>query len=70
MGFLDDVQSTFNRGVAGASRTASVVKLKGQLNDALKRRQGLAAQLGASLYEQTKEDPAFRAELRPKTWTA
>lgn len=61
MGFLDSVQSSFNRGVAGASRTASTVKLKAQMTDALKRRQGLAAQLGASLYELTRNNPEFRA---------
>lgn len=61
MGFLDSVQSTFNRGVAAAGRTTDTVKLKAQMADALKRRQNLAAQLGASLYELTKNDPTFRA---------
>lgn len=61
MGFLDSVQSTFNRGVAAAGRTTDTVKLKAQMTDALKRRQNLAAQLGASLYELTKNDPTFRA---------
>ncbi len=61
MGFLDSVQSTFNRGVAAAGRTTDSVKLKSQMSDALKRRQNLAAQLGASLYELTKDDPSFRA---------
>ena len=61
MGFLDSVQSTFNRGVAAAGRTSDQVRLKGQMNDANKRRQNLAAQLGASLYEITKDDPQLRA---------
>lgn len=61
MGFIDSVQSTFNRGVAAAGRTTDSVKLKAQMTDALKRRQNLAAQLGASLYELTKSDPSFRA---------
>ena len=60
MGFLDSVQSTFNRGVAAAGRTGDQVRLKGQMNDANKRRQNLAAQLGASLYDLTKDDPKFR----------
>ena len=61
MGFIDSVQSTFNRGVAAAGRTTDSVKLKAQMTDALKRRQSFAAQLGASLYELTKDDPSFRA---------
>ena len=60
MGLFDDVQASLNRGVAATGRTARTVKLKAQMSDALKRRQGLAAQLGASLYEATKDN----AELR------
>ncbi|WP_019238468.1 MULTISPECIES: zinc ribbon domain-containing protein [Enorma] len=60
MGFLDDVQASLNRGVAGANRGVETLKIKNQMNDAMKRRQQLAAQLGASLYEATKDDPAFR----------
>ena len=60
MGFLDNVQSSINRGVAGANRSANAMKLKSQLSDAMKRRQALAAQLGASLYDATKGDPSFR----------
>ena len=60
MGFLDDVQASLNRGVAGANRGVESMKLKNQLNDAMKRRQALAAQLGASLYDITKDDPSFR----------
>ena len=60
MGLLDSFQSSINRGVAATSRTASTVRLRTQMADALKRRQSLAAQLGASLYELTKDDPVFR----------
>ena len=60
MGFFDDVQSTFNRGVAATGRTARIVKLKSGLNDAIKRRQSFTAQLGASLYEVTREDAKLR----------
>lgn len=61
MGFLDNVQSTFNRGVTAAGRTTDTVRLKAQMADALKRRQNLAAQLGANLYDLTRDDPTFRA---------
>ena len=61
MGFFDNVQNSINRGVAGANRAGSTIKLKAQLSEAMKRRQTLAAQLGASLYEATKDDPEFRA---------
>ena len=59
MGLLDDVQSTINRGVAATGRTARVAKLRTQMSEAMKRRQALAAQLGASLYEETKDNPEF-----------
>ena len=55
MGFIDSVQSTFNRGVAAAGRTTDSVKLKAQMSDALKGRQSFAAQLRASLYELREE---------------
>ena len=61
MGFLDSMQSSLNRGMAAANRASSTMQLKSQMNEALKRRQGLAAQLGASLYEATRNDPALRA---------
>ncbi len=61
MSFLDTVSAKLNQGQAAASRTTQTLKLKGQLADVNKRRQDYAAQLGASLYEATKDDPAFRA---------
>ncbi len=61
MGFLDDVQASVNRGVAGANRGVESMKLKNQMNDAMKRRQQLATQLGASLYEVTREDAVLRS---------
>lgn len=60
MGFLDEMQASLDRTAADAGRALQVNKLKGQMNDALKRRQQLAGQLGASLYEVTKDN----AELR------
>ncbi len=61
MGFLDSLQSSVNRGVAATNRATSTMKLKAQMSEALKRRQALAAQLGASLYEVTKDDATLRA---------
>lgn len=61
MGFFDDVQAQLNRGVAATGRAAQTVKLKSQMSDALKRRQQLAAQLGASLYEATRDNEELRA---------
>lgn len=60
MGFFDDVQSLANRGMASANRTASSAKLKMQQGDLMKQRKELASQLGASLYEATKNDPQLR----------
>lgn len=61
MGFFDDVQAQLNRGVAATGRAAQTVKLKTQMSEALKRRQQLAAQLGASLYEVTRDNEELRA---------
>lgn len=61
MGFLDSLQSSVNRGVAATGRATSTMKLKAQMSEALKRRQALAAQLGASLYDVTKNDAGLRA---------
>lgn len=59
MGFLDSVSSTFNRGTAAAERATRSAKLKGQVNSINRQRQDLAAQLGASLYDATKDDPQW-----------
>lgn len=60
MGFLDSLQNSVNSATAAAGRATSTLKLKTQMNEALKRRQGYAAQLGASLYEATKDNPELR----------
>ena len=60
MGFLDDMQASFDRTAAGANRSIQTSGLNRQMDDALKRRQQLAAQLGASLYEVTKDNPELR----------
>lgn len=61
MGFMDNVTSAVNRGTAAAGRSADKIKINARVSEIVKRRQSLAAQLGASLYEATKDDPALRA---------
>ena len=61
MGFMDHITSAVNRGTAAAGREADKIKLKARMGELTKQRQGLAAQLGASLYEATREDAALRA---------
>ena len=61
MRYLDSLQSSVNSATAAAGRAPSTLKLKSQMNEPLKRRQGYAAQLGASLYEATKDNPELRA---------
>ncbi|WP_452040127.1 hypothetical protein [Adlercreutzia rubneri] len=51
MGFLDNVTSAVSRGAAAAGRSADRIKLNARIGELNKQRQGLAAQLGASLYE-------------------
>ena len=65
MGFFDDIQASMNRGMASAGRAVDTQKIKMQMNDAAKRRQALAAQLGASLYDVTKDTPEFRLGREP-----
>lgn len=60
MGLLDDLTNTFNKGAAAAERGARTVKLKAQVAELNKKRQQLAAQLGASLYDATKDNEEFR----------
>lgn len=61
MGILDNVTAAVNRGMESAGREAERLKLKNQINEINRRRQQLAAQLGASLYEATKDAPELRA---------
>ncbi|MDO5043990.1 MAG: zinc ribbon domain-containing protein [Coriobacteriia bacterium] len=59
MGFLDDVKGSFNRGAAAANRATEKMKAKNQLSTLLKRRKEVLSQLGANLYEVTKNNPEF-----------
>lgn len=61
MGFLDNVTSAVNRGTAAAGRGADKIKLNARIGELNRQRQGLAAQLGASLYEATRNDAALTA---------
>ena len=61
MGLLDNVTAAVNRSTESAGRAAEKLKLKNQINEINKRRQALAAQLGASLYDITKDIPELRA---------
>ena len=65
MGLFDSISTTINRGASAAERTAKKLKLKNQINDVMRRRQSFAAQLGASLYETTKDDEAMRVGREP-----
>ncbi|MCL2889580.1 MAG: zinc ribbon domain-containing protein [Eggerthellaceae bacterium] len=60
MGILDDAGGLINRGVASAGRGTRSISLKAQVSDLNKRRETLASQLGAALYEETRNDPQFR----------
>lgn len=61
MGLFDSFSSSINRTSTAAGRATAEMRLKRQMEDALRRRQQLATQLGASLYEATKDDPGLRA---------
>ncbi|MCR2035410.1 zinc ribbon domain-containing protein [Adlercreutzia mucosicola] len=60
MGIFDNVTSTINRSTAAAGRAAETVKIKACISEVNKRRQQLAAQLGASLYEETRDNGQLR----------
>ena len=59
MGFLDNVKDVALRGKDAAERKGRETQLKLQLNDLVKQRKDLAAQLGASLYDEVKDKPEF-----------
>ena len=65
MGFLDNVTSVVNRGTASVQRTGRTTQLKMQLNELIKQRRDLAAQLGASLYDVVKDIPEMREGREP-----
>lgn len=60
MGFLDNASNLLNRGVANAGRGTKVISLKAQIADLGRSRNSLMAQLGESLYEETRTNDVFR----------
>jgi uncharacterized OB-fold protein len=60
MGILDSIQSGINKGMESTGRATRSLQLKSNLKDAERKRESLCAQLGASLYEETRHNPAFR----------
>ena len=62
MGILDDVANAVDKGTSAVSRTTKSAQLKMQVSDLNKRRREVAAQLGAALYEKTRNDATFREE--------
>ena len=65
MGFLDSVSNAIDRGTASVGRASGTAKLKMSLTDLTKQRKELAAQLGASLYEATRENAELRVGREP-----
>ncbi len=62
MGFLDDLSSTLSRGKDAAGRSSRTFKLNSQIREINRRRLKLVAQLGANIYEETKNNPYKSAE--------
>lgn len=60
MGFLDNLSDAFNSAASTTSRGAKMLKLKGRIGEVNNHRSDLAAQLGASLYEATKDLGQYR----------
>ncbi len=60
MGFKESLSSAWERGTSSVASSGRKVQLNIQLNDLVKQRQDLAAQLGASLYDVVKDMPELR----------
>lgn len=61
MGLRDSISSAFERGSNTVQSGTRKTQLNIQLNDLMKKRHDLAAQLGASLYETIKSTPELSA---------
>ena len=61
MGFLDTAGNLIDQGVAGAKKGTKTISLKTQIGEVAKRREANCAQFGATVYEQMRNNPEFRA---------
>ena len=59
MGFFDDIQGAVDRGMSTMERGVEIAKINARMREINQQRSNLAAQLGACLYERTKNDPSF-----------
>lgn len=57
---FDNASNIVNRGIASAGRGTKSLSLKAQIGDLGKRREELTAKLGASLFEETRNDSRLR----------
>ena len=63
MGFFDDIQGAVDRGMSTMERGVEIAKINARMRETNPQRSNLAAQLGACLYERTKNDPSFTEGL-------
>ena len=63
MGFFDDIQGAVDRGMSTMERGVEIAKINARMREINQQRINLAAQLGACLYERTKNDPSFTEGL-------
>ena len=63
MGFFDDIQGAVDRGMSTMERGVEIAKINARMRETNQQRSNLAAQLGACLYERTKNDPSFTEGL-------
>ena len=61
MSFSDSISDKIRKGTAAMNRAVDRTKRNNQIDTVNRQRQQLAAQLGASLYEETKDNSAFRS---------
>ena len=64
MDIIEKVQGAFNKGSSTASRSVEMARQKNRLKDISQQRTRLTAQLGAVLYEKTKDDPSWTSGLQ------
>jgi len=60
MGLLDEAGNLFNKGVASAQKGTRTLGIKSQINDLNKQREKHLTELGASLYEENRNNPEVR----------